>query len=494
MSAGTILRVSAWLVCLLVSQTAFAAPAATAIVAEDRVLLRAEARDSAQQHATLWKGDVLEVRGERMDYLQVYDHRRERAGFVLASQVRRLDLRPERASELMVVVRFLLGSPGDEALGIGYAAAYLQAAAAEAIDAEVFAALGALADSLARRGSIRQSRDDAARIAAHLDVAARYGVVVRSFEHAGRMQLCYNGEAFRRVMALPAAPARKADAALALTRPECVDPDLSPLDRYAHDAWRADVLDRVPTDGLPSHIRNRLRLRSAAVRASVAFALTRLGKPGLEAGSLAVRELAGVDKQHLAERDGPDYDAAAVRVGASRWAAEGPAETGATTLHKASGLALLTRAGEPGQTCIVLIDSKHGEKAPLLKHCTYATVWARSARANTQGNVVALAVQPLDSWRELWVLQRAANGWKVDVVPPGDVLDVGYVEFAGWVPGSRKMLAARETRSAGRFVQRFEIIDLDRMLVDKHADKPEYLSLFYRWQDPQWKRQTVSLR
>lgn len=115
-------------------------------------------------------------------------------------------------------------------------------------------------------------------------------------------------------------------------------------------------------------------------------------------------------------------------------------------------------------------------------------------RANAQGNVIALAAQPLDSWRELWVLQRSANGWKLDVVPPGDVLDVGYVEFAGWVPGTRKLLAARETRSAGRFVQRFEIIDLDRMLVDKHADKPEYLSQFYRWQDPQWKRQTVSLR
>lgn len=486
---------AAWMLCLLPWPTAFAAAATTAIVVEDRVPLRAEARDSAQPHATLWKGDVLEVRGEHMDYLQVYDHRHERAGFVLASQVRPLDLRPEHATELMVVVRFLLGSPGDESLGIGYAAAYLQAAAADAIDAEVFAALGTLADHLARRGALRQSKAGAEQLAAHLDVAASYGVVIRSFEHAGRMQLCYDGEALRRVMALPATPARKADAALALTRPECVDPDLTPLDRYAYDAWRADVLDRVPADGLPAHIRNRLRLRNAAVRASVAFALTRLGKPALEAGSLSLHELTGVDRQQLVERDGPDYDEAAVRVGAARWAAEGPPEAASgSILHKASGLAVLTRAGEPGQTCIVLVDTRHGDKAPLLKHCTYATVWTASARANAQGDVVTLAVQPLDSWRELWVLQRAANGWKVDVVPPGDMLDVGYVEFAGWVPGQRKLLAALETRSAGRFVQRFEIIDLDRMLVDKHAGKPEYLSLFYRWQDAQWKRQTVSLR
>ena len=45
-------------------------------------------RDSAAQQAVLWQGDALEVRGERFGYLQVYDHRRERAGYVLASQVR----------------------------------------------------------------------------------------------------------------------------------------------------------------------------------------------------------------------------------------------------------------------------------------------------------------------------------------------------------------------------------------------------------------------
>ena len=60
-----------------------------AIVLRDQTSLRAAPRDSAQQQAVLWQGEVLEVRGERLDYLQVWDHRRERGGFVRASQVHR---------------------------------------------------------------------------------------------------------------------------------------------------------------------------------------------------------------------------------------------------------------------------------------------------------------------------------------------------------------------------------------------------------------------
>ena len=51
-----------------------AADTALAIVVEDQSALRAEPRRSATQHAVLWAGDTLEVRGERLDYLQFYDH------------------------------------------------------------------------------------------------------------------------------------------------------------------------------------------------------------------------------------------------------------------------------------------------------------------------------------------------------------------------------------------------------------------------------------
>src|SRR5580765_1243451 len=81
---------------------AAAAPAvSSAIVVQDHATLRASPRDGAQQLAVLWQGDVVEVRGERLDYLQVWDHRRERGGFVRASQVRRTTLTAAEAPELL---------------------------------------------------------------------------------------------------------------------------------------------------------------------------------------------------------------------------------------------------------------------------------------------------------------------------------------------------------------------------------------------------------
>jgi len=484
----TFATVFGWSLGLCIASTAGAASQVTAIVTQDQAPLRASARSSAQQQAVLWRGDSLEVRGKRMDYLQVYDHRRERAGFVRASQVRILPLRAEDAPDLLAVVRFLRDTPGAEALGIGYAAAYLKAAPADAIGAEPFDAIGTMADRLARRASSNQSKVNDTVIAAHLEVAASYGVAIRSFDLDGRMQLCYDGEAFRRVLALNATDEEKARAALALTRQECIDPDMTPLDRGNFYNWRADVLDRAPRANLPEYQKNRLRMRSAAVWAGIAFQRTRRGESAYEAANRAMQELAGVNKRELADEDSAAYGDAAVRVGASRWAAEAP-------LPMAAGLKIVTAPGQPGQTCIKLVDSKHDEAAPLLQRCTFGTVWPNSARANAQGTALALAVQPLESWREMWVFHKSGSGWLVDVAPPaGDTPEVGYIEFAGWVPGGKKMLAAREARIAGKFTQSFEVLDLETLAVEKHADKPASLSLFYRWQDPAWKKQTLSLR
>ena len=479
-----------------------AALATIAIVTQDQAALRAEPRDSAQQQAVLWQGEVLEIRGERMNYLHVYDHRLERGGYIRAAQVRTTALEAEDAPALLSVVRFLRDTPGAEALGIGYTAAYLKAAPAQAITSEPFDALGTMADRLARqasshRASSRQNQANDAALAAHLEVATSYGITLQSFEREGRMQICYDGDAFRRVLAMPSTNDQRARAALALTRHDCVDPNLGPVDKYNVDNWRAEILERVQLTDVPEYLKNRVRIRRAGVWASLAYQRARRGEDAATAANRSLQKLAAINKIELTEEDNYAYTDAAVRVGASRWAAE--PETNASSKLSIATLSIATSSGQPGETCVQLLDAKHNQSAPLLQRCTYGVVWAASARANAQGTTLTLAVQPLESWRELWVFQHKDDGWVVDVLPPSTTgPDIGYLEFAGWVPGTiqagTQILAAREAKVDGRYQRSFEIISLESLQVKKQASKPDFLSTFYRWQDPLWKQQTISIR
>ena len=72
------------------------------------------------------------------------------------------------------------------------------------------------------------------------------------------MQVCYDGEAFRRVLAMAqAAPDQRARAALGLTRPGVHRPGPAcARARAGVQEWQAQVLERVEVAALPTYLRN----------------------------------------------------------------------------------------------------------------------------------------------------------------------------------------------------------------------------------------------
>ena len=53
---------------------------------------------------------------------------------------------------------------------------------------------------------------------------------------------------------------------------------------------------------------------------------------------------------------------------------------------------------------------------------------------------------------------------------------------------------AREARAEGHYRRRYEVVSLASLATQQQAYEPTALGVFQRWQDPQWKRLTVSLR
>lgn len=480
-----------------IASAVVAASLGTALVTTDQAVLRAAPRDAAQQQAQLWQGELLDIRGERLDYLQVWDHRRERGGYVKASQVKRMALAAPEAPDLLAVLRFVKETPGSESLAIGLAAAYLQAAPAEVLrgeaGVEALDALGLVADRLAKRasGQAALGKNGQVAVAAHLEVAARYGVKFASYEQEGQVRICYEGEAFRRVLAMSARPDQKARAALALTQAECMDPEQNGLERHQANLWRADVLERVEVATLSPVDRNRIAMRRAAVWSTIAYERARQGQPADTAAQRAIAELTRVQRAELTDDDQPLYNDAAMRVNASRWAAL-PA---AAATPPGARPSIVTEAGQPGETCVLLVDAKNDARNPLARRCTYALVWPQSASLNREGNALALAVQPLEAWRELWLFRKAGKAWTIEVLPPASLPPaLGYAEFAGWVPGGQQVLVAREARGDGKYKRNYEVLSLDSLVTQRQTGDPQSLGPFQRWQDPAWKRMSVSLR
>jgi hypothetical protein len=226
------------------------------------------------------------------------------------------------------------------------------------------------------------------------------------------------------------------------------------------------------------------------VWASLAYQRARKGEAADAAARRALTELAAVNKTELTDDDRQVYSEAAMRVSASRWAAV-PASAAAT----GRGKHIVTMPGQAGETCVSLVDAKSDAAHPLAKRCTYGMVWTGSATLNREGTALALAVQPMETWRELWVFRKEIAGWTIRVLPPATTSpDVGYAEFAGWVPGGKQILVAREAKGDGKYRRNFELMRLETLATVRQAGDPGVLGAFRRWQDPSWKRQTLSLR
>lgn len=474
------------------------------IVAGDNVMLRAGPRDSARVLTTLWQGESLEVRGRQLDHLQVWDHRRERGGFVRAVALRELPRAATDAGTLVPVVGFLRDSLGQEALGIGVIAHYVQLADAQMLrtreGAFMLESLGWMADRFARRMAQVSpgNKSEQALLAAQLEVLARYGVNFRSFEREGQSTLCYDGEAHRRVLSLPASTSTLAGSVLAVTRPECSPGEIAPEERWQTDRWRADLIEqlmqRTDHDQLPTHIKQRLRLRAAVAWSSLAWQAARRGASTVESAARARELLAGVSKSQLTDADQQEFERAALRVNASRYALM-PNQLPAGDA-KAQRVRPEISYEVNGETCVALVE--HGRKdgvRELARRCTYGLVWENSITRNPEQTAFTLAVQPLEAWRELWVADNSTGTWRIRVLPPADVLPgIGYAEFAGWLPGGKQMLLAREAQGGGRSVRSFSVVDIDSLEPKKQAQEPAGLVAFQRWPDAAWKRHTLALR
>jgi membrane protein implicated in regulation of membrane protease activity len=474
-----------------------------ALVAEDPAVLRNAPSDNAPAQATLWRGDWLEVRGEAAGFLEVYDHRHERPGYIRPSLVRTYKVNAEAAPELAAVVRFLRDASGFESLGIGTAALALRATPAGGDTSELLAAIGTMADRLARRASARRADAKDATLAAHVAVAESYGVkfqVVEPTEVGGRGRICYDGEAWTAVLSSPAAaPVERARAALFQSVDPCRDPAQPPAEARLWNDRRLRAIESVDfaaARALPAALAGRVRLRHAEALAWRAFDEARQGQAeaSSRAEAAAVRELALCDRGVLAPEDQDLYEETAVRVGASRWAAEAPAPSAKARRARAMDVTFVPRA--PGETCVRLTAGVDAQARLLAERCTFAVVWAGALRWAASGDLATLAVQPLPAWTELWVLRRGPDGaWGWDTLTAATAdPDVGYVESAGFSPDGARLLVVREARAGGHVSRRFQVLLAAGLSVEKWASSADKLLAFKRWSAPTWRSGTLALR
>ncbi|WP_374437719.1 hypothetical protein [Inhella sp.] len=458
------------------------AQAASALVLQDSTPLRAAAKHSSPLLTPLWRGEALEIRGAKGDWLQVWDHARERGGFVRAERLLPLPTGEAALPELLAQLRLLRQQAGAESLGLGVAAALIERADADWLagpqGAELLDALVQLQERLAERVQSAGPNQQTSS-AAHAEVAKRYGYPLRSLAQAdGSQRLCPNEEPARLLRAhASASAAQQARAALALTRPDCTAAELLPSQLLALHEQRTAWLEGIALNELPPTLRNRLLLRRAGAWASLAFA--ERARDMRPAATLALQAWGQLIPAELGEDDAAALREAAIRLAPMRHAVQArPAQL------RWGKLELRLEAAGPGQTCFQLLEHLRQNAEPRgPRHCSHGAIHWASARLAPDGRSLVLAVQPLDGWTELWRLQ--ADGG-LQVLPPSSAAPgLGVAEFAGFI--GPQLLVAREAIAEGKSLRRFEVYGPELLQPQRWAGEYALLGAFQRGVDAGWK-------
>jgi hypothetical protein len=230
--------------------------------------------------------------------------------------------------------------------------------------------------------------------------------------------------------------------------------------------------------------RNRLLLRRASVLASLAF----VRRDGFQraAAAEAYTAWSQLIPLELTPEDAPAVRGAALRLSPARWLLLPAVET-----LQLGRFAMRLEDGGPGETCLVV---SHASGSDDVKRCSHGLIHLASARLAPDGGVVALNVQPLDGWTELWRLDVAGH---LEVLPPSsESPGLGAVEWAGWVASKdgAQMLVAREADAGGRTVRRFEVYSSDLLKPSRWAGEPGVLAAFQRSADAGWRSTSTIAR
>ena len=399
-----------------------------------------------------------------------------------------MELSETAAPELLAVLRFLRDSPGSEALGISYGAAYLKAVPAPTLTAEPFDAIAQMAERLADQAS--GSATLSPTLAAHLEVVEQFGIRMRNFERNGRMQVCYDGELFRRVLTLPGPAAEeRARAVLGLTRARCIDPDLGPAPRAsARHAARA-AARRDQGAGIERRMtRSRLHARRAGG----------LGLDCLRAGA-ARRAAAGARRSARSPSFSPCTRMISARTGGpSTWtpccaSARSAGRPWTRRPDRPLTLSAVARRSGPDVRRALSGRPPHLERRWSGAAPTGSCGWPRHARI-AEGPALVLAVQPLESWRELWVFHEEARELDGRCALARARRSRGRLRrFCRLRAGHAAPAHRARSKDRGRFRRRFEELRLDDLASGAAGECPELLRDFGRWQDVAWRRDTLAL-